>query len=373
VRNKPNIAIIIPGGIGTGHNNIGVPVLERIVRLLSADFNITVFQLFPVNQNFRVTEFELVAIHASNPIIKYIKFFFTFRRFQRNKKFKAAHGFWSFPCGFLAVIAGKIFRIKSMVSVLGGDAIALPEIQYGQFLNPLKRKLILWTLRKTDEVNALTQYLIDNLRKHGLGRSDIKIIPWGIDTTLFAFREKPLSEPVQFLHIGNLHPVKDQETLLKAFKVISDKISARLTIIGEGVSENLVKDLIKQLDLQNTVTIRGLLPYEELPAYYHKANVLLHTSLSEGQSEVVTEAMSCGVLVCGTRAGLINDLPDCCVSVAIRDYETLGLEVLELLNNPQRMAEIRNNARAWTNVHTIYWTAGKIKEGYESFRSLPED
>jgi len=361
---KKNIAIIIPGGIGTGHNNIGVPVLERIIKLLSADFNLTVFQLYKVNENFSVAGFELIDIHSPYPIIKNIKFLFVFWKIQRQRKFQAVHGFWSFPCGFFAVLFGKVFRMRSIVSVLGGDAIALPEIQYGQLLNPLKRKLILWTLRQADEVNALTQYLIDNLSKHGLKRNDAKIIPWGIDTTLFTFSEKPLSETVQFLHIGNLHPVKDQKTLLKAFKIISDKIFAQLTIIGEGISDTEVRNLISHLELQNKVTIRGLLPYEELPAYYKHADVLLHTSLSEGQSEVVTEAMSCGVLVCGTQVGLLYDLPNCCLSVPVQDFEALGNAVLKLLSNPQRMKEIRSDAYAWAKNHTIHWTAKQIKELY---------
>ena len=362
---KKNIAIIIPGGIGTGHNNIGVPVLERIVKLLSADFNLTVFQLYPVNKNFNVDEFQLVDIYSSYPIIKYIKFYFAFRKIQQERKFQAVHGFWSFPCGFLSVLVGKIFKIKSIVSVLGGDAIALPEIQYGQLLSPLKKKLILWTLSKASEVNVLTQYLIDNLRKHGLKQNDIKIIPWGIDTSLFAFSDKSLSGPVQFLHIANLHPVKDQETLLKAFKIISDKISAHLTIIGEGVSADLVRNQIAQLELQHQVTVLGLLPYEDLPGYYKNADVLLHTSRSEGQSEVVTEAMSCGVLVCGTQVGLLYDLPDCCLSVPVGDFEALGNGVLKLLSNPQQVRAIRSNAQAWSKVHSIHWTVGKIKEIYD--------
>jgi len=366
VKDKRNIAIIIPGGIGTGHNNIGVPVLERIIKLLSVDFNLTVFQLYKVNEKFSVSEFELIDIHSSYPLIKNIKFLFTFWRIQRERKFQTVHGFWSFPCGFLAVLMGKFFRTKSIVSVLGGDAIALPEIQYGQLLSPLKRKLILWTLRQADEVNALTQYLIDNLGNHGLNRKDVKIIPWGIDTTLFSFSEKIVSEPTQFLHIANLHPVKDQETLLRAFKIISDKISAKLTIIGEGISENVVKNLITRLNLQDKIVIRGLLPYEELPVYYKKAHVLLHTSLSEGQSEVVTEAMSCGVLVCGTQVGLMYDLPNCCVSVPVQDFEALGIEVLKLLNDTQRMNEIRSSAYNWSKVHTIQWTAKKLAELYNT-------
>lgn len=361
---KNNIAIIIPGGIGTGLNNIGVPVLERMVKLLSKDFNLTVFQLFKANHNFKVAGFELIDTYSPHPLLKSLKFFFLFWKIHRQRKFQVVHGFWSMPCGFFAVIIGKFFGIKSMVSVLGGDAIALPEIRYGQLQNPLYRKLIMWSLREANEVISLTQYLVDNLKKYDFERKNIKIIPWGIDIRQFYFREKPLSSPVQFLHIANLHPVKDQETLVRAFKIISDKIPAYLTIIGEGISEEKVKSLITELNLSNKVTMHGLLPYEELPAYYHRADVLLHTSLSEGQCEVVTEAMSCGVLVCGTKVGLLYDLPDCCVAVSVQDYKALASETLILIANPSRFNSIMHNAHQWTTEHSIHWTVGKLKESY---------
>lgn len=364
--NKSNVAIIIPGGIGTGRNNVGVPVLERIVKLLSIDYNLTVFQLYKVNSDYKVEGFELIDIHSTNAVIRSIKFLFCFIKMQRQRKFKVVHGLWTLPCGFLAVLVGKMFGIRNIVSVLGGDAIAIPEIQYGQLQSPLYRKIIFWTLSSADEVILLTSYLEHNLSKHNFFRKKMKIIPWGIDTTLFSFKEKILSETVQFLHIASLHPVKDQETLLRAFKTISDIIESRLVIIGEGISEDYIRDLIVELDLQSKVSMLGLLAYEELPAYYHKADVLLHTSLSEGQSEVVTEAMSCGVLVCGTKVGLMYDLPECCisVSVSVRDHDALAALVVHLLKDPDKMRMLRSNASQWTKSHSMQWTVDKIKEVY---------
>ena len=252
---KPSIAIIVPGGIGTGHNNIGVPVLERLVRLLARDYQVTVFSLFKVNSDYVPDAFEVISVTSANPLIRSLKFLTVFRKYHQRRKFEIVHGFWAMPSGFLAVLAGKIFRIKSIVSLLGGDAISLPEINYGQLQRWLPRKLILWTLEQTDIVICLTQYLLHNLKSAGLKRGDVRIIPWGIDTTLFAFRKKQLETPVQFLHIANLHPVKDQVTLLRAFKIISDKVPSRLTIIGEGVSSNKVNSLIKELNLESVVTI----------------------------------------------------------------------------------------------------------------------
>jgi glycosyltransferase involved in cell wall biosynthesis len=361
---KIEIAIIVPGGIGTGHNNIGVPVLDQLVRLLSQKFSITVFSLFKINKDYTPVGFELIEISALNGVAKALKFFSIFRNQHRIKKFRIVHGFWAFPSGLLAVLSGKVFRIKSIVSVLGGDAIALPQIQYGQLRKWLPRKMVLWTLNQADEVICLTDYLFQNLKNAGLQKKEVKIIPWGIDTSRFTFFEKTLSKPVRFLHIGNLSPVKDQVTLLRAFKIISDAVPSVLTIIGEGVLEQSIKALARELHLDRKIVFKGLMPNAELPLHYRSADMLLHTSLSEGQGVVLIEAMSSGVVVCGTSVGLIFDLPFCCVSVPIGNFQELAQRVIQLINEPEKIIETRNNAKQWALSHPIGWTVSSISELY---------
>lgn len=106
------------------------------------------------------------------------------------------------------------------------------------------------------------------------------------------------------------------------------------------------------------------MPYQDLPQVYHRADILLHTSLSEGQCEVVTEAMSCGVIVCGTRVGLMYDLPQACVTVSVGDHRGLADAVLKLLADPTRMNELRRRAHEWTSVHDVEWTANRLKALY---------
>jgi len=360
---KNSIAIIIPGGIGTGTNNIGVPVIEQQVRILSRDFEITVFSLFKVNRDYKTFDFELISITASNRLSRLLKLAIYFYYHHKKKKFSVVHGFWAMPSGFMSVLFGKIYGIRSMVSILGGDAISLPKINYGQLQKWLPKKLVIWTLEHANEV-LLTNYLLDNLRNAGLKREGTKILPWGIDTSLFTFLEKPLSTPVRFLHIGNIIPVKDQGTLLRAFKIISDSIPAHLTIIGEGTLEQEIKALMHQLALEKNVTFMPPIPQEQLPSHYHEADILLHTSLSEGHAMVVAEAMGCGVVVCGTNVGLIYDQPNCCVAVPPGDYETLAYEVLRLLKDPQRINMLRRNAHEWATRHSIDWTTKQTRDLY---------
>jgi glycosyltransferase involved in cell wall biosynthesis len=358
--------VIVPGGIGTGENSIGVPVLERILRLLSERFSVVVFSLFPVNTDYKPMNFELISLGPGSLFLKSVKLFWAFRSHHKRRKFDFIHGFWALPSGLLAVCLGKFFRVKSAVSILGGDAVSLPEIQYGQLRRWLPRQLVFLTLRNTDELISLTKYLVDKLSQMGFRRERVHVIPWGIDSDLFRYHEKPIEGRIEFLHIGNLNAVKDQETLLRAFKIISDTVDCRLTLIGEGSWEAYVRGLAKELELESKISFKKVMPYEDLPAVYQRAHILLHTSLSEGQCEVVTEAMSAGVVVCGTRVGLIYDLSvQCCESVEVKDFGGLAMKVFELLKDERRNVALRRRARLWTESHSIIWTVERLSLLYQ--------
>lgn len=362
---RPALAIIIPGGVGTGKDNIGVPVLLGLIKLISAKYDLTIFQLSKTNPGYQPDGFELVDVHHSNSLYRILRFPFIFRKHHRKKKFIAVHGFWAMPSGFLAVVVGKIFGVKSIVSVLGGDAVALPEIDYGRLHRPLLRRLIFWTLRKATHINALTKYLVNNLRQYDFER-EIDIIPWGVDRDLFDYHPKPLNKIITFLHVANLHPVKDQATLLRAFAIINKALTSRLVIVGTGQDLQKILKLIGELNLEKSVTILNPVPYENLSSIYHSADILLHTSLSEGQCEVVTEAMSCGLPVCGTRVGLMYDLPDFCVAVDVRDHNALAEQAIALAKDPTRMNELRMRAHQWTSHHDILWTGNQLMSFYGS-------
>jgi len=357
--------MIVPGGIGTGKDNIGVPVLQGLVKLICTHYDLTIFQLSKPNDDFRAEGFELVSVYNPSPFIRLIRFPFIFRGHHKRKKFTSVHGFWGIPAGLLAVVVGKMSGIKSIVSLLGGDAAGLPQIDYGRLHKPLLRRLTFWTLRNATHANALTQYLVNNLKSYGFNGT-VEIIPWGVDKDLFDYHPKAPNKEVIFLHVANLHPVKDQETLLRAFKIISDNITSKLVIIGSGIDHDKVISTINNLALSDKVIIKDPVPYGKLSSFYHNADILLHTSLSEGQSEVVTEAMSCGLVVCGTNVGLIHDLPGCCVSVEVGDYRALAERTIQLLNDPGRMNEIRMKAHHWTLQHDITWTARKLMNLYGS-------
>jgi glycosyltransferase involved in cell wall biosynthesis len=101
------------------------------------------------------------------------------------------------------------------------------------------------------------------------------------------------------ISVGRLNEQKDFPTLIKAFKIVYKKSqNARLIIAGEGSERHHLMQLIKELNLDDIVSLPGFLqnPF----SYMHRSQVFVLPSLHEGFGNVLVEAMACGCPVVST-------------------------------------------------------------------------
>lgn len=364
---KKRIAIIIPGGVGVGRFSQGIPILENFLERLAKNYEVTVFPLGRVDKGYVPKGFKLkpIADDYSRPlIIRLIKTSFLIIVSHFQNKFAVFHGVWTFPSGFLAVLFGKLFRKKSIVSLQGGGIARIKEINYGGRMRKSIERCILWSLRQTDVITAESDFqrrLIPNIAI----QKKAKVIPYGVDLRLFKYRPKKIAPTYQFIHVANLNPVKDQITLLKCFKVLSEQIDCRLTIIGPDYLNGKLQRFARQEGIADKVSFLGFIQHIYLPEYLKKAHIMLHTSRHEGMPVAAVEAMASGVVVCGTSVGVIADLsPRRCLAVEIGDYQALADKVIALLQEEKRLAKIRQSALRWAKEHPIEWTVKEFEKLY---------
>ena len=102
--------------------------------------------------------------------------------------------------------------------------------------------------------------------------------------------------------IARLDPIKNHAMMLKAFRQVIDAgIAAKLVIVGDGEERQNIEALIQQLDLNARVILTG---YEAKPqALLAMMDIYLLSSLSEGTSMTLLEAMSLGKPCVVTDAG----------------------------------------------------------------------
>ena len=367
------VAIFIQGGVSYPKSVGHVPVLESLFRQLSLANDIVVYTTSPhpnTAGTFKcgnATVRQIDACYNDSAVKKITAYLRNFRKDHATKPFDLLHGFWALPGGFLATTLGRITRLPSVVSIWGGEPAAVRTIGYGSMLKPMSRIATLWTCNRATALTMLTQFQYKGLRAHGLQRNDVRIIPCGVDTSIFrAIGSKPQAPPFNLLHVANLTEVKDQETLLKAFLIISRKIDTKLRIVGPDHLNGRIQNLARELALSDKIEFPGLIDNGRLPEHYSWAHVMLHTSLYEGQPIVVSEAAACGTATCGTRVGLIADLENkCTVAVDVHDHEGLAKKVLDVLHAPDCLKPLQENARAWAVDHDINWTAKQFNQLYD--------
>jgi glycosyltransferase involved in cell wall biosynthesis len=343
------------------------------MNLLGKRYDITVY--FEVYKDIR-HEINFSAKVVPKVIANYgrLREIFFFLMIFKNLIFKRAeliHAHSTFPTGFCGIILGKIFRIPVIVSLDGGEATALPDADFGDLRGPRKRKVNSWVVRQANKVIVLTEFLknevITNL---GVDR-DMEIIPRGIDLTKFIYKKHPLRNPLKIINVGYLHPVKDHETLLRAFSIITKEIDSHLSIIGKDYCNGRIQRKVTEMSLSGNVVFEEGISNDALAERYREADLMLHTSLFESQAVVVNEALACGSIVCGTHVGLLADLSEhCCLTVPPGDYVGLAGLVLKLLSQPEEMERLKENGYKWTAQHDVKWTADRHIEVYESCCAL---
>jgi glycosyltransferase involved in cell wall biosynthesis len=110
-----------------------------------------------------------------------------------------------------------------------------------------------------------------------------------------------------FGNVGRLHPVKDQETLLRAFAKVSDYLSdSFLVLMGEGKLEQELKCLAEELGLSSRVIFLGMVA--DGPNYFKTFDLFVLTSTKEPFGMVLIEAMAAGVPVISSKTGGTGDV-----------------------------------------------------------------
>jgi len=164
-----------------------------------------------------------------------------------------------------------------------------------------------------------------------------------------------------------LNRVKDQLTLLKAFRLIREQMDCRLRVVGEDTLGGEVQRCAAELGISDAVTFTGFVPHDGLGPHFAWAHLLLHTSLYEGQGVVFAEAAAAGLAICGTRVGLLADLGERFAATAeAGDHEGLALAALRLLGDASLRNTLAAGAKTWAGEHDADRTATLVGGVYGS-------
>lgn len=132
----------------------------------------------------------------------------------------------------------------------------------------------------------------------------------GVDGEKFCPLEKEPKEKITFISIGNLIPLKGHDYTLRAMKALVDKghTNICLKLLGRGYLEQDLKDLAKELEIEDYVEFVGYVPYDEVRKKLQESDVFVLPSWYEAFGCVYLEAMACGLPAIGCWGNGIDEV-----------------------------------------------------------------
>lgn len=204
-----------------------------------------------------------------------------------------------------------------------------------------------------------------------IGRLDLTKVTriWnGIDLDRFTFRG-PSGQPVG-ISVGRLSAEKDFPTLLHAVALVREVIPEfRFLLAGDGPERTRLEALSRELGLNDCVEFLG--ERRDVPQLLSQASVYAGSSLTEGISLTLLEAMAVGLPIVATRVGGNPEIVipgETGALVGVRDSEALAREMIALCINPYHAEKLGTAGRSRVERH--FSIQGMVHDYEELYREL---
>lgn len=225
-------------------------------------------------------------------------------------------------------------------------------------------------------VHCVSEAIKWEASKYGLDTAKARVIRPAVDLEFFNPSESPRLAQREF-HVvttGNLVWVKGHEFALMSMRELLDQgIDIHYDIIGDGPERQRIAYTIRDLELESHVRLHGGLDQEQVRNILQQADVFLLSSLSEGISNAVLEAMACGLPVvttaCGGMLEAITDGVEGFV-VPVREPRAMAAKLAELAASPELGNRMGRAAR--NRVEARFSLTSQIKEFCELYQTAKE-
>ena len=201
--------------------------------------------------------------------------------------------------------------------------------------------------RQAAAVIGVSREMVRVLEALGCPPDKVHYIPCGVDCGTFG-RSTPGASPPRFLAVGRLVEKKGPLTTIAAFKGVASRTpGATLRIIGDGALRAACEALIRQLRLQDAVTLLGAQPSRVVSEEMRAARAFAQHSLQaasgdrEGTPVAVMEAGASGLPTVATRhAGIPDVVVDGQTGLLVDEGDVAGMtHAMQRLADDPALAE----------------------------------
>lgn len=223
--------------------------------------------------------------------------------------------------------------------------------------------------RKNIRMLCASAYTSADYAKFGLFRN--KCYKWGYfpECKYYDFIEKIIEakNTKQILWCGRFLDWKHPDDVLHIARMLRDDgYSFHVDLIGSGKTEEALKQMITEYNLEDNVSLLGSMPPDKVREHMEKSGIYLFTSdRQEGWGAVLNESMNSGCAVIASHAigsvpYLLKDGENGCIYES-GNLEELYHKVKYLLDNPDKQTKF--GMAAYRTV-TEEWNAEAVAERF---------
>ncbi len=210
-----------------------------------------------------------------------------------NKKYSIVHGFHGLHFARVLQKIPELHRLPLVLTMTGTD------INFD--LTGSDRDLVLNSMRAVQRIIVFNKQFARGISSFYPEFQDkLLAIPQGVQLEdAPAISRQDLGsrdEDFVFLLPSGLRAVKNIDLAFDVLEALWPKFNnLRLWIMGASIEENYSKSIVQRIKFLPWASYWGEIPHSRVKSYYQLADVVLNTSLAEGQPQAALEAMSLSI------------------------------------------------------------------------------
>ena len=279
------------------------------------------------------------------------------------------HVHYAVPHASVAYLAKQILKQYDMhipvITTLHGTDITL--VGKNQSYEPV----VSFSINQSDGVTAVSEFLKQATLDNFPITNDIRVIHNFVETERFNrqdkdhFRKMLTSGGEKILiHTSNFRKVKRIPDVMKTFRIVREKIPAKLMMVGDGPQRNHAEALCREYGLCDDVFFLG--NQNKVEEIYSIGDLFLIPSGNESFGLAALEAMACGVPVISSNAGGLPELVldgKTGFTSSIGDVDKMGQDAISLLTDEAKWKKFSDHSLQ----HALSFSRDSIVPKYEAY------
>jgi glycosyltransferase involved in cell wall biosynthesis len=207
------------------------------------------------------------------------------------------HAHYAISYGLIGTL---LFFEPYVTSVWGNDVFRFPKEFWGF------RVCLQWVLSRSRVIFSTSHIMKRETQRYT--NRPIEVIPFGVDVDVFKPALGSQSDGLVIGIIKSLEKKYGIAYLIRAFSLLKTRhpdVLLKLVIAGAGSEESMLKQLVMELELGDSVEFLGMLPPDRVLSCHQSIDIFVCPSIEDSESfgVSVVEASACGKPVVVSNVG----------------------------------------------------------------------